>query len=457
MNRPSAQIMIVDDDAVTLDLLKEVLTQEGYAVTTAMGGTEAISQGMLNPVDIVITDVKMADKNGIEVLKAFRKQSPETFVIIITAFGSIETAIEAIREGAFDYISKPFKLDEITFTVGRALEQKRLLQENRFFRQELLSAYHFKNLIGRTPSMVQLYKTVAKVADTKSTVLLYGESGTGKELVARSIHYNSRRNHRPFIPVDCAALSENLLESELFGHIRGAFTGAVYAKKGLFEEADGGTIFLDEVANINISMQTKLLRFLQEHEIKRVGGTQSLKVDVRVIAATNRQLEPLVKEGKFREDLFYRLNVVAINLPPLRERKEDIPLLTSYFIRKFSEEHKKSVSQISPAALEILTYYSWPGNVREFENTIERAVIFSNQPIILPEDLPPNLLDNLPAYIRTGFEKKKLFAADRFLPLKDVEKNYILKVLEQTGGNKTKASEILGIDRTTLYRILEKD
>ena len=307
---------------------------------------------------------------------------------MITAFGSIETAIEAIREGAYDYISKPFKLDEIKFTVQRALEQRRLIQENKFYRQELLDKYQFKNVIGRTPQMFQVYKTIAKVADTKSTVLLCGERGTGKELIARSIHYNSQRNNRPFIPVDCASLVETLIESELFGHVRGAFTGASSAKRGLFEEADGGTLFLDEVGNLSLSMQSKLLRFLQEHEIKRVGGTESIKVDVRVIAATNQPLEPLVKSGKFREDLFDRLNVVTITLPPLRERKEDIPLLANHFLQKFSEENHKNISHISPEALEILTQYSWPGNVRELEHTIERAVIFSIHPIILPEDLP---------------------------------------------------------------------
>ncbi len=436
-------LLIVDDDPVTLDLLKEVLSKEGYQVTGALGGEEAIARGMDNLFDIVITDVRMGDRDGMEVLRSFKKVAPETTVIMITAFGSIETAIEAIREGAFDYVSKPFKLDEIKLTVHRALEQRRLLEENKFYRQELLTKYKFKNVIGQTPPMVQVYKTIARVANSKSTVLLFGESGTGKELVARSIHYNSPRNDRPFIPVDCASLVENLLETELFGHVRGAFTGALHAKRGLFEEADGGTLFLDEVSNLNLSMQTKLLRFLQEHEIKRVGGTESLKVDVRVIAATNHLLEPLVKEGRFREDLFYRLNVVSITLPPLRERKEDIPLLANHFLQKFSEENHKTISHISPEALQVLTEYSWPGNVRELENSIERAVILTAHPIILPEDLPQKVMETIP-------EKKPL-------SLKDVEKSHVLKVLQETKGNKKKAAEILGIDRTTLYRILEKE
>jgi DNA-binding NtrC family response regulator len=439
----------VDDDPVTIDLLKEVLSKEGYDVSSALSGEEAIAQGTDNFFDLIITDVRMGRKDGMEVLRFFKKNAPDTTVIMITAFGSIETAIEAIRDGAYDYISKPFKLDEIKFTVRRALEQRRLIQENKFYRQELLEKYQFKNVIGRTPQMFQVYKTIAKVADTKSTVLLCGERGTGKELIARSLHYNSQRNNRPFIPVDCASLVETLIESELFGHVRGAFTGASSAKRGLFEEADGGTLFLDEVGNLSLSIQSKLLRFLQEHEIKRVGGMETTKVDVRVIAATNQPLEPLVRSGKFREDLFDRLNVIMITLPPLRDRKEDVPLLASHFLQKFSEENHKSISHISPEALEILLQYSWPGNVRELQHTIERAVIFSTHPIILPEDLPRNMSEEV-----KGLE---IPMSEKTLSLKELEKRYVLKVLQETGGNKKKASEILGIDRATLYRILEKE
>ena len=449
MNRASAHLLVVDDDPVTIDLLNEVLSKEGHDVSTALSGEKAISQGMDHFFDIVITDVRMGEKDGMEVLRFFRKNAPDTTVIMITAFGSIETAIEAIREGAYDYISKPFKLDEIKFTIQRALEQRRLVQENKHYRRELLDKYQFKNVIGRTPQMFQVYKTIAKVADTKSTVLLCGERGTGKELIARSIHYNSQRNHRTFIPVDCASLVETLIESELFGHVRGAFTGASFAKKGLFEEAEGGTLFLDEVGNLSLSMQSKLLRFLQEHEIKRVGGTESIKVDVRIIAATNQSLEPLIKNGKFREDLFDRLNVVTITLPPLRERKEDIPFLANHFLQKFSEENHKNISHLSPEALEILHRYSWPGNVRELEHTIERAVIFSIHPMILPEDLPRKLFEESKA--------PEILIPEKPLSLRELEKRYALKVLQETGGNKKKASEILGIDRVTLYRILEKE
>jgi DNA-binding NtrC family response regulator len=457
MNKTSAHLLVVDDDPVTVNLLKEVLTKEGYEVITALSAQEAMARGMEDFFDIVITDMRLGDQDGMEVLRSFKKLAPETTVIMITAFGSIETAIEAIREGAFDYISKPFKLDEIKFTIRRALEQRRLLQENRFYRQELLSKYQFKNVIGRTSQMFQVYKTIAKVADTKSTVLLYGERGTGKELIARSLHYNSHRNDRPFIPVDCASLVENLMESELFGHVRGAFTGALITKKGLFEEADGGTIFLDEVTNLSLSIQAKLLRFLQEHEIKRVGGTESIKVDVRVIAAANQLLEPLVNSEKFREDLFDRLNVVSIILPPLRERIEDIPLLANHFLQKFSEENHKNISHISPETLEILTQYSWPGNVRELENTIERAVILSVHPIILPEDLPQKFLQAVAEKRPEKIQEKQPLFPEKLLPLKEIEKSYVLRVLQETKGNKKKASEILGIDRTTLYRILEKE
>ena len=440
--------MIVDDDPVALDLLREVLSKESYEVASALSAEEAISQGIENIFDVIITDVRMGEKDGMDVLRSFKKTSPETAVIMITAFGSIDTAIEAIREGAFDYISKPFKLEEIKITVRRALEQRRLLRENQYYRQELLEKYQFKNVIGRTPQMFQVYKTIARVADTKSTILLYGERGTGKELVARSIHYNSQRSDRPFVTVDCASLVETLMESELFGHVRGAFTGALQAKRGLFEEADGGTLFLDEVGNLSLSTQAKLLRFLQEYEIKRVGGTENIKVDVRVIAATNQFLEPLVKSGNFREDLFDRLNVVPISLPPLREKKEDIPLLIIHFLQKSSEENRKQISHISPEALDILTQYSWPGNVRELRHTIERAVVLSTQPIILPEDLPKKMLEEV--------KGKEIQFPEELLPLREVEKRYVLKVLRETKGNKKKASEILGIDRTTLYRILEK-
>jgi DNA-binding NtrC family response regulator len=438
-------ILVVDDDEVTCNLLEEVLSKEGYAVDRALNGREAIDKGERTPYDVVLTDIKMIGVDGMEVLRAYRQKSPETIIIMMTAFGSIETAIQAIKEGAYDYVSKPFKLEEIKLTIHRALEQNRLLQENLLYRQELISKYKLENIVGRSPQMLQVYKTIARVAESRSTVLLVGESGTGKELVARAIHFSSLRVAKPFVAVDCGSLAETLLESELFGHVRGAFTGAITSKKGLFEEADGGTCFLDEVGDISLAMQAKLLRVLQEHEIKRVGGTETIKIDVRIVAATNKNLEEMVAERKFREDLFYRLNVVSLHLPPLRDRGEDIPLLADHFLRKYAAENKKPVSRISQEALDHLLLYRWPGNVRELENVIERAVTLSHSSIILSEDLPRRL------------RVEPVEAPTRFLPshipLSELEKLYIQKVLEETGGNKKKAAEVLGIDRRTLYRM----
>ncbi len=439
-------VLVVDDDVITCNLLEEVLTKEGYLVDKALSGEEAIQKGESQLFDVVLSDIRMAEVDGMAVLKAFKQKSPDTIVIMMTAFGSIETAIQAIKEGAFDYVSKPFKLDEIKLTIQRALEQRELFKENILYRQELITKYKLENIVGRSPQMLKIYKTIARVADTKSTVLITGESGTGKELIARAIHYNSSRASRPFIAIDCSSLAENLLESELFGHVRGAFTGAIANKRGLFEEANNGTCFLDEIGDISLAMQAKLLRVLQEHEIKRVGGTETIKIDVRIIAATNKNLEELVAEKKFREDLFYRLNVVTIHLPPLRERPEDIELLAEHFLNKFATENNKPVPHLSKEALELLKRYNWPGNVRELENVIERAVTLAQRPLILPEDLPRRIRQEQSPPSSVGFLPSKI-------PLSELEKIYIKKVLEETGGNKKKAAEILGIDRRTLYRM----
>jgi DNA-binding NtrC family response regulator len=438
-------ILIVDDDEITCNLLEEVLSKEGYVVDKALNGREAIDKGENKPYDVVLTDIRMIDVDGMEVLRAYRQKSPDSIIIMMTAFGSIETAIRAIKEGAYDYVSKPFKLDEIKLTIRRALEQKRLLQENLFYRQELITKYKLENIVGRSPQMLQVYKTVARVAESRSTVLIAGESGTGKELVARAIHFNSPRSSKPYVAVDCGSLAETLLESELFGHVRGAFTGAVTNKKGLFEEADNGTCFLDEVGDISLAMQAKLLRVIQEHEIKRVGGTETTKIDVRIIAATNKNLEELVAEKKFREDLFYRLNVVSIHLPPLRERLDDIPFLADHFLRKYAAENEKPVSRISAEVLDLLLRYQWPGNVRELENVIERAVTLSPHSLILPEDLPRRLRVEPSEISATSLPSQ--------VSLTELEKIYIKKVLEETGGNKKRAAYILGIDRRTLYRM----
>ncbi len=438
-------ILIVDDDEITCNLLEEVLSKEGYVVDKALNGREAIDKGENKPYDGVLTDIRMIDVDGMEVLRAYRQKSPDSIIIMMTAFGSIETAIRAIKEGAYDYVSKPFKLDEIKLTIRRALEQKRLLQENLFYRQELITKYKLENIVGRSPQMLQVYKTVARVAESRSTVLIAGESGTGKELVARAIHFNSPRSSKPYVAVDCGSLAETLLESELFGHVRGAFTGAVTNKKGLFEEADNGTCFLDEVGDISLAMQAKLLRVIQEHEIKRVGGTETTKIDVRIIAATNKNLEELVAEKKFREDLFYRLNVVSIHLPPLRERLDDIPFLADHFLRKYAAENEKPVSRISAEVLDLLLRYQWPGNVRELENVIERALTLSPHSLILPEDLPRRLRVEPSEISATSLPSQ--------VSLTELEKIYIKKVLEETGGNKKRAADILGIDRRTLYRM----
>jgi len=442
---PQPQILVVDDDEITCNLLEEVLSKEGYAVDRALNGREAIERGERKFYDVVLTDIKMAGIDGMGVLRSYREKSPETIMIMMTAFGSIETAIRAIKEGAYDYVSKPFKLDEIKLAIHRALDQKRLLQENLFFRQELITKYKLENIVGRSPKMLQVYKTVARVAESRSTVLIHGESGTGKELIARAIHFNSSRVSASFVAVDCGSLAETLLESELFGHVRGAFTGAVTNKKGLFEEADKGTCFLDEVGDISLSMQAKLLRVLQEHEIKRVGETETIKVDVRIVAATNRDLEELVEARKFREDLYYRLNVVSISVPPLREREEDVPLLVDHFLSKYASENQKPLPRISPEALDLLVRYRWPGNVRELENMIERMVTLSQSGIIFSEDLPSRL--------RIDSTDVDLSSFPTGIPLSQIEKLYIERVLEETGGNKKKAAEILGINRRTLYRM----
>jgi DNA-binding NtrC family response regulator len=439
------RVLVVDDDEITCNLLEEVLSKEGYAVHKALDGREAIDRGEKQTYDVVLSDIKMIDVDGMEVLRAYRQRSPETIIIMMTAFGSIETAIRAIKEGAYDYVSKPFKLDEIKLTLQRALEQRRLVEENIHFRQELITKYKLENIVGRSPQMLQVYKTIARVAESRSTVLVTGESGTGKELIARAIHFNSPRAARPFVAVDCSSLAETLLESELFGHVRGAFTGAVAAKKGLFEEADRGTCFLDEIGDISLAMQAKLLRVLQEHEIKRVGGTETIKIDVRIVAATNQNLEALVTEKKFREDLFYRLNVVSIHLPSLRERPEDVPLLADHFLRKYASQNNKPVSRISPEAMDLMVRHRWPGNVRELENVLERAATLSGTNLILPEDLPRRLQME-PAQV-------SLSSIPSRMPLSELEKLYIQKVLEETGGNKKKAADILGIDRRTLYRM----
>src|SRR6266511_1645779 len=440
-------VLVVDDDLTACRLIQEVLVKEGYQVEIAECGKEALERAGTTLYDVVLSDVRMPNLDGVEVLRALKHLSPETAVIMVTAFGSIETAIETIKEGAYDYISKPFKLDEVKLTVKRALDHRRLLRENLRLRQELKAQHRLENIVGRSASMLEVYKIVARVASGSSTVLIQGESGTGKELIARAIHYNSPRADHPFVVVDCGALAESLLESELFGHMKGAFTGAIDNKKGLLEEAEGGTCFLDEVGDIGPSLQAKLLRFLQEREIRRVGGRESIKLDVRVIAATNKDLDALVQQGKFREDLFYRLNVVAITLPPLRKRREDIPLLAEYFLGKFTLQNQKDISHISPEAIPFLCEYHWPGNVRELEHVIEQTVALTRNPVLLPEDLPAKL---------KGLLAPDPHAEGSSWTLREGVKRHIQVVLRQAKGNKKLAARLLGINRRTLYRLAQR-
>jgi DNA-binding NtrC family response regulator len=438
-----AKILVVDDDAVARDLLAEALKKEGYSV-------EAYGRR----VDLVLTDIRMGAVDGLTVLREFKRMSHDTAIVVLTAFGSLEGAIEAIKQGAYDYLAKPFKKEEIKLVVQRSLDHCRLLRENTKYREELKSKDEWSPLVGSSPAMLEVYKLVARVSESRSTVLLQGESGTGKELIARAIHGNSPRRNKPFVPVNCGALPDTLLESEMFGYERGAFTGAVGTKTGLFESANEGTLFLDEVGELGQALQVKLLRVMQDHEVRRVGGTSSIKVDVRIIAATNRDLEQFVKEGKFRDDLFYRLNVVRITLPPLKERQEDVPMLAHHFLQKCAAGTTTAVRGFHPETMDCLKRYRWPGNVRELENAIERAVSLSHGPLLTPDDLPA------PIRQAAGAVDHKPETQDTsesvYLTLEEVEKRHLMRVLKETKGNKVKAAKILGIDRRTLYRMAER-
>ncbi len=439
-----AKVLVVDDDPEIVAVLAELLKKEGHHVATCATGGAAVSAANKERYDVVLTDIRLPDMDGLAVLRALQEISPESAVILMTAFGTVETAIQAIKAGAYDYVPKPFRLDEVRIAVQRALERKRLLQENRRYRQQLRGKYRLENVVGASGPMLEVFKTAARVAPTRSTVLIQGESGTGKELIARTIHSYSDRAQDPFVTVDCGALPETLLESELFGHERGAFTGASAMRRGLFEAARGGTCFLDEIGGVSPAVQSRLLRVLQEHEIKRVGGTEPIKVDVRAIAATNKNLETLVKARQFREDLFYRLSVVTMNLPPLRERVDDIPLLADFFLRKFATEAGKAVERIAPEAMALLCAHPWPGNVRELEHAIERAVVLTQNPTLLPSDLPPDI--QAPQGGRAAAEAP-------VLPLREIERRHLLFALERARGNRKLAAEWLGITRRTLYRM----
>jgi DNA-binding NtrC family response regulator len=442
-----SRVMVVDDDPETLALLHEVVAKEGYVVKTAEDADTALRQLSEWQPDLVITDIHMPGMDGLALLAAIRERTPDILVILLTAYGSLKTAVDAIKAGAFDYLSKPFVVDDIRLVVRRALEHKKLLRENRSLRDQLRERYRFDNLVGSSPGMVAVYKMVARVAETDSTVLIQGESGTGKELIARAIHANSARSSGPFVAIDTGSLAETLLESELFGHERGAFTGAIANKKGLLEQAHQGTCFLDEIADLSPVMQSKLLRSLQEREIRRVGSETPRAIDVRIIAASKKELKPLVEAGTFREDLYYRLEVVTIVLPPLRDRVEDIPLLSQYFTDKYGRTTEKPVAGISPEAMTLLVHYPWPGNVRELEHVIERAIALTPHPIITPEDLPESI--------------RKATAQDQarargWATLDELEKDYILRVLEAHHQDHGHAAAVLGIHRKTLLRKLRQ-
>jgi len=439
------KILIVDDEERMRRVLQMMLEREGYEVKLAEHGAEALSLLAQEPFDLLITDMRMPEMNGLELLKNIKKIDERIPVIIITAYGTIQNAVEAMKHGAYDYILKPFDMEEMKTIISRALELERLRREREFLREEVWQQYRFEDLIGRSPAMRNIFSQITRIAKTKSTVLITGESGTGKELVARAIHINSPRANAPFVAINCAALPENLLESELFGHVKGAFTGAVESHPGKFERADGGTLFLDEVSSMSPALQAKLLRVLETQEFERVGGTNTIKVDVRIIAATNKNLEELIREGKFREDLYFRLNVVPIKIPPLRERREDIPLLVRHFVEKFCKEMGKKIKSISKAAMEALVEYDWPGNVRELQNIIERAVVLSEGDTITVNDLPfrPEIptvqIGDLP------YKEAKERLISRF------ERDYFEKLLKETGGNISQAARRAGMDRKNFY------
>jgi len=433
-----AKILVVDDEAIIRESLGDWLSDAGYQVFTAEDGPQALEILEKERLGIVIADLVMPGMDGIELMKRAKEILPTIGVIIITAYGSIPTAIAAMREGAYDYIEKPFCPERMELLVEKIVEHQGLIEENLFLHQKLEERFRFENIIAKSPEMQRVIEVIKIVAKSNATVLITGNSGTGKELVARAIHSQSHRRGKPFIAVSCAALPESLLESELFGHEKGSFTGAYTQKKGKFEIANRGSLFLDEIGEMSANIQVHLLRVLEEKEFTRVGGNELIKVDVRVISATNKDLKEAIANGGFREDLYYRLNVVTIELPPLRERREDIPLLAHYFLKKFVEENQKEITEFSPDATDFLLKYEWPGNVRELENAIERAVILAKNPSIEVTDLPQGNLLTAGSTLQGEI-------------LKEVEKNHILKILTESRGNYSQAARILGISRMSLY------
>lgn len=438
-------ILIVEDDVNLNRGLVHVIKKMGYDVCSTESGEQALKYIKQQSFDLVISDLKLPGIDGKQVLKAAKQYNDGIMFIMITAYGTVDTAVSAMKEGAEDYILKPFDMEEFKVVVKKTLEKKSLLMDNTQVRPQLKQTSAFDNIIGNSPGMSEIFKTIHQVKDSKSTVLIRGETGTGKELVARAIHYNGDRAAKPYVPVNCAAINENLMSSELFGHVKGAFTGAVSDKQGVFEAADGGTLFLDEIGDIGKGLQQTLLRAIERGEIQPVGSFKRRIVQVRIIAATNRNLEDMVEKGTFREDLYYRLNVVTISLPPLRERVDDIALLADHFLKRYADQNNKRIDHISPDALKLMEKYNWPGNVRELENIIERATLFETSPVLSVGSLPSIFRHSVSRTPRRNINS-----------LDQMNRTHIEEVLESTGGNKTEASKILGINRSTLYRIMKR-
>jgi DNA-binding NtrC family response regulator len=452
-----ASILVVEDDRAQREALQEILQQEGYDLETVPDGETGLKRLQEHGFDLVLTDMSLPGVGGLDILKFLVHHQPHCLCIIVTGYATVKNSVDAMRLGAYDYLPKPVDPQELRLVVQRALEHQRLQQENLQLKKQLFKRFGFTNIIGTSEPIVQLFELIRKVADTDSTVLLLGESGTGKELIARALHYNSQRRQGNLVAVNCAAIPEELLESELFGHERGAFTHAVRTRIGRFEQASGGTIFLDEIADMSPALQVKLLRVLQNRSFERIGGVKSIKVDIRVIAATNQDLETLVKQGNFREDLYYRLNVIPIRIPPLRERLGDIPLLVAHFLQEFSKKKKKSPLRLSPQAMDLLIHYPWPGNVRELENLMERLVILTEGDVVEVDDLPERFRDTT----SMGGPKAESidFPADGLnLPqaLQEFERRLILKALARSNWVKSRAAQLLNLNRTTLIEKMKK-
>ncbi len=450
----TAHILVADDELAPRSILENLLTREGYEVVAVEDGEAALAQLNEHHFDLLITDLQMPKVNGLELLREVQRAGGSTLCMVLTGHGSIESAIEAMRTGAFDYLTKPFKGDGLRLQVQRALEYGKLQCENRNLRRQVRDKYKFANLVGDSPEMQRIYRTIGKVADSDATVLIEGESGTGKELLARAIHFNSGRAHRPLVPINCGAIPKDLLESELFGHVKGAFTGATTSRPGRFELADGGTLFLDEIGDMSPDLQVKILRVLQEQEFERVGGTKTQKVDVRVVAATNKELEKEVETGRFREDLYYRLNVIPITVPPLRDRTGDIPLLIHHFLA-LQNERRSTDHSLTEEVVEILCGYPYPGNVRELENLIERLVVLADGPVIGVDELPKKIRSSPP---HAGGIPVTIPADGLVLKevLEELEHHIIDQALERSDGVKSKAAKLLGLNRTTLVEKLRK-